>query len=356
MESPGSLEFREYRLPSPEEGAVLTEVVQANVCGSELHTWRGDHPDVKEGVMGHEGVCRIAELGKGVTTDYAGQPVEEGDLITPVYFTFCQRCQPCLEGQYNLCENAYQYLTRSPDEFPHFHGTFGTHYYVQPDQHFYAVPEEVDPGVAAAANCGLSQMLFSIDRIDLQYDETVVVQGAGGLGLNAIAIACERGGRVIVIDGQERRLERAHEFGADHVIDFREHETIGERVARVEELTDGTGADVGIEVAGVPDAFAEGLELVRSGGRYLEVGNVSPGHTTEIDPGRLTRKSVQIQPVVRYEPRVLRRALKFLSSNSDSYPYHKLIDEMFELTDLKRALVRSSERTVTRAGITPKGS
>lgn len=355
LAEPERVEIKEYEVPEPGTGAVVTEVEQANVCGSELHIWRGHHPQVKEGVLGHEVLCRIAELGEGVKIDYAGQPIEEDDLVAPAYFITCQRCPSCLAGEFNLCQNAYRHWSKPPDEPPHFHGTFATHYYIHPNQYFYKIPERLNPKIAAAANCALSQMLFSLDRVDLKYDDSIVVQGAGGLGLNTIAIAKERGAETIVIEGVDGRIERAKEFGADHVIDFREYESVDERAERVRALTDGVGADIGVEVAGVPDAFAEGIHLLRDGGQYLEVGNINPGHMTDFDPGTLTRSMIDIKTAIRYQPWYLKRALEFLDENSERYPYEKLIDAEFELIEVNEALSKSESREITRATLRPHG-
>ncbi|MCH7661683.1 MAG: zinc-binding dehydrogenase [Euryarchaeota archaeon] len=353
LTEPESVEIREYEVPSPKAGALVTEVERANVCGSELHIWRGHHPEVRNGALGHEVLCRVSELGEGVETDYAGEPIAGGDLIAPVYYITCQRCSSCLAGEFHLCQNAYEHWSKSPEEAPHFHGTFATHYYVHPNQYFYKVPEGLDPAIAAAANCALSQVMFGLDETGIEYGDTVVVQGAGGLGLNAIAVANERGAETIVVEGVDERIGRAREFGVDHVVDFREHETVDERAERVRELTDGIGADVGVEVAGIPDAFAEGISLLRDGGRYLEMGNVNPGHTTAFDPGALTRKSIDITSVVRYDPWYLHKALSFLAENAEDYPYDRLIDAEFALTDVEEALARSADRTVTRATLCP---
>lgn len=353
LAEPERVEQREYEVQPPEPGAILTEVERANVCGSELHIWRGNHPEVKEGVLGHEVLCRVAELGEGVETDYAGEPIEEGDLIAPAYYLTCRKCPPCLAGDFHLCENAYRYWSKSPEESPHFHGTFATHYYIHPDQYFYKVPDGLDPAIAAGANCALSQVMFGLHTVGIEYGDTVVVQGAGGLGLNAVAVATERGAETIVIEGAEGRIDRARAFGADHVIDFRDDDTVEARAERVRELTDGVGADVGVEVAGVPEAFAEGIQLLRDGGRYLEMGNVSPGEHTEFDPGLLTRKSIDITAVVRYNPWFLHRALSFLDENKEKYPYSDLIDAEFALEDVEEALARSDSREVTRATLLP---
>lgn len=355
INGPKDLEFQEYEVPEPEPGAVVTEVVRTNICGSELHVWKGDHP-LQDCVLGHEALCRISELGDGVTTDSAGTPVEVGDLVAPVYFQTCTACEYCRRGEFYRCANDYEHTGKSPEIWPHFHAPWATHYYVPPKHHFYKLPPELhnNLNVAAAANCALSQVLFGIDRVGIDYNDTVVIQGAGGLGLNATVVAKEYGAETIVIDGVEGRLDQAERFGADHTIDFREYETVEARAERVREITDGVGADVGVEVAGVPEAFVEGIELLRTGGRYLEMGNVRPGHEADFDPGKLTRKSIDVTSAVEYDPWTLYDALQFLAETIDRYPYEELIDAEFPLTEVDQALEQSENRDVTRATLIPE--
>ena len=351
LSAPERIEYREYDLPEPEPGGLLARVIRANVCGSELHIWRGYHPTVKQCVMGHEMVGRVAALGAGVETDYAGEPLAVGDRIVACYFLTCRKCRACRRGQFNLCERAYQFWMQHPDVAPHFHGTFGTHYCIHPDQYVYRVPDAVPDAIASFANCALSQVYYGIDLANPGPDETIVVQGAGGLGLSAIAVAKERGVRVIAIDGVGYRLEAALAFGADDIVDMREYATPEARVAEVLRLTDGWGADVGLELTGVPAAFAEGIGMIRPGGRYVTIGNVSPGHLTPFDPGLLNRTMIQIIPVIRYQPWYLRKALQLLAATLGRYPWQELVDTDFAFDDVNNALLRSDRREVRRASI-----
>jgi D-arabinose 1-dehydrogenase-like Zn-dependent alcohol dehydrogenase len=345
----------EYK-PDVEEDAVFTEVVQTNVCGSEVHFWKGEFPVPNGAVLGHEAVLRIEELGDEVSTDSAGNRVEEGDLVTPVYFQPCGECAGCSNGQFFACE-----VVKSTGEWmqphsipPHFRGTFGTHYYINPDQRFYKVPENVPNHVAAGANCALSQVIFGLDRANLTQGETLLVQGAGGLGLNATAVAKETGAEVIVVEAAPGRIERAKEFGADHVVDMNEYEDPGERIRRVQELSGGDGADVGIEVAGIPPAFKEGVSMLRNGARYVEMGNIATELTTEFSPAELTVKRINVKALLFYQPWYLEKALDFLSRNAEDYPYDDLLDAEFPLEEAQRALEGSAEQEFTRASLVPE--
>jgi D-arabinose 1-dehydrogenase-like Zn-dependent alcohol dehydrogenase len=84
------------------------------------------------------------------------------------------------------------------------------------------------------------------------------------------------------------------------------------------------------------------------------MGNVSPGHMTDFDPGLLTRRNLQIQSVVRYQPWYLQKALSFLDEHASEYPYDQLIDTEFNLVDVTEALERSGDREVTRATLIPE--
>lgn len=345
----------EYK-PDVEDDAVFTEVVQTNVCGSEVHFWKGEFPVPNGAVLGHEAVLRVEELGDDVTTDSAGNRVEEGDLVTPVYFQPCGECAGCSNGQFYACE-----VVKSTGEWmqphsipPHFRGTFATHYYINPDQRFYKVPENVPNHVAAGANCALSQVIFGLDRANLTQGETLLVQGAGGLGLNATAVAKETGAEVIVVEGAPGRIEHAKEFGADHVVDMNEYEDPGERIRRVQELSGGDGADVGIEVAGIPPAFKEGVSMLRNGARYVEMGNIATELTTEFSPAELTVKRINVKSLLFYQPWYLEKALDFLSRNADDYPYEDLLDAEFPLEEAQRALEGSAEQEFTRASLIPE--
>jgi len=271
-----------------------------------------------------------------------------------VYYETCGECVNCRDGNAAACVVLGIRARRvGPHDPPHFHTPFATHYYIQPGQHVYKVPDNVPDHAASAANCALSQVFFGLDQANLRYEETLLVQGAGGLGLHAMAVAKARGARVIAVDGVDLRLKRAKAFGADQLIDMREYTDTRARVGRVRELTNGLGADVVLEVAGVPQAFLEAINLVRNGGRVIEIGNISMGMTVEVPPALVTFKSIHIIGVATYNPHYLLKALNFLSAHIDKYPYHELVDAEFPLAKAGEAMEKSDRKEVTRAALVP---
>lgn len=350
---PREYEVKEFEVPDPAPGAIVLKVRRANVCGSDLHMLHGDSPALREAVLGHEFVGEVAALGDGVTHDNAGRPVAVGDRVVPVYYVTCRRCGPCLRGDFGMCANSLREWSKNPENAPHFFGGFGTHYYVNPDQYFFTVPDALDDQIVAGANCGLAQMIFALDRTKLGAGSTLVVQGAGGLGLYAVAVAKERGARVIVIDGVPERIALAERFGADEVIDLRALGTVEERTARVQELTGGLGADVVLEVTGYAPAFTEAIALARVGGEIVSVGNlnVGPAFEVSLSPGVITRKSLLIHGVLRYDPWYLERALDFLVRTHEQYPYEALTADAHPFDELDAAIAAGESRSVARASI-----
>jgi L-iditol 2-dehydrogenase len=352
---PEEVEVKEFDVPEPEPGAVLVKVRRANVCGSEVHIYHFHHPLIRECVLGHEFVGEIAALGDGVTTDYAGNPVQLGDRVIAPYYLTCRKCPACLRGDFNLCQRAYAFWANPPEKEPHFTGAFATHYYVHPDQYFYKVPDDVPDEVVAGANCGLTQVLFGLRQVGLTAGDSLVIQGAGGLGLYAAAVGNDMGAQVIVVEGIPERIELAKRFGAESAVDMREHETAGERIEQVKALTDGYGADVVLEVTGVPAAFVEGVGLARPGGTLVEIGNVSVGeeHEVSLAPGLITRKMLRVQGFVRYQPWFLHRALRFLERKHRDHPFDALSDREYGLEDVGEAIEREEGKKVARPAIVP---
>ncbi|MGG1677225.1 zinc-binding dehydrogenase [Neobacillus sp. NRS-1170] len=351
MTEPLKFEVREYDLPETiEPDAVLIEVLQTNVCGSDLHIAKGNLPHLRCGGIGHEVVGRIVKMGERRTTDNAGQPVNVGDRVVPTYIVSCNNCSYCLQGLYSSCLHSNKYMGKQ-NIAPYFHGaTYATHYYIHHDQYFYKVPEGITNQEASSANCALTQVYSAIDKANVKPGDSLVIQGAGGLGINACAVAKERGAKVIIIDTVDSRLELAKRFGADHVINMEGLDLRG-LTKRVRELTNGMGADFGMEVAGVPAAFSQGPHLLRNGGKYIVMGNISIGQKVEVDPAILILKAIKILPFAGYEPMYLYKALQFLERNVNKYPFNELTDAAFTLEEVAAAIDKSIKREVTRATI-----
>ena len=353
------MEIREYPVPEPEPGAILIKVSRANICGSDLHQWRGDINLAALGaplpaILGHEMIGTVAKLGEGILSDSAGQPLAVGDRVVHRYFYPCGRCRACLKGQDAACPVAPLTIMSTCEEPPHFFGAFAEYLYLRPNHTVFKVPDDLTDEMVASANCALSQVIYGLERVGFSLGETIAIQGAGGLGIYATAVAREMGAeKIIVIDGIEERLKLAKAFGADELIDLREIKTPMERALRVKELTGGWGADVVAELVGFPQVIPEGINMLCNGGRYLEMGNINFGMTYEADPSKLVTDNKSIVGVMLYEPYALKQALDFLSRAKDKYPFDKILSRSYPLEEINRAFEEQDKGLVTRSSIVP---
>ncbi len=354
-------EIRELPLPEVEPDGVLIRVTLANICGSDLHFWRGDAPlrlPDDGWIFGHEMTGRVAKAGARLTTDSMGRPLREGDRVVYPYFYPCGRCHACLNLLPAACPNKVG-RPLGPSQFPHFHGAFAEYYYLRPGGAIFAVPESLQDEIVASVNCALSQVIFGLHKTGLGFGQSIVIQGAGGLGVQAAAVAKAMGAApVIVVDQLPGRLELARAFGADHTIDLREVTDRKERVSLIRKLTGGAGADVACDFVGLPAVIPEGIDMLRAGGTYLEIGTISRGLKVEMEPAQLVWGSKKIVGVVMYDPWVIPQALDFLVRRRGQFPFDRLISHKFPLEQIDEAF-RASEwhnresTSITRAALIP---
>ena len=347
-----------------ESGGIRVKVSSAGICGSDLHFWRGELKPIAPGkpgpiILGHELTGVVAAMASDLSTDSIGRPLKEGDRIVFPYFFPCRRCYNCLRGELNHCPSRFRFRA-SINEFPYCNGGFSEYYYLFPGHFVFKVPDELADEAVTAVNCAVSQVVYGLHQSGLRLGDNVVVQGAGGLGINATAAAKEMGAsKVIAIDGLSGRLEMAMQCGADETIDINDYTTPESRVERVKLLTDGRGADVVVEVVGYPSVVPEGLEMLRNGGTYVEVGNIWPGSNVTLDMSKILWGMTRIVPTAHYDPYILPVALDLLVRTRDKYPLTNVMSHNFALEDIEEAFKqaewvgKSEGTTITRALVTP---
>lgn len=349
------LEIREYPLPEVGPEDMLVKIRRANICGSDLHMWRGHGPRLVPGVarvLGHEMMGEVFRLGSRMQHDCLGQPLREGDRVVYSYFVPCGMCAACLQG-IPACPNRYRYwLGQSVEAAPHFRGAYGEYYYLHKGQTVCKVPTTLSDTLVSALNCALCEALYALDQIGIQFGDTVVIQGAGGLGLYATALAKEMGaGQVIVVGRRTDRLALARTFGADATLSCQQM-SVEQCRQYVFDHTRGQGADVVAEFAGAPLAVEAGATLLRPGGRYVWVGNVTPGLRASIDPGTVVRMAQHITGVIGYAPWVVPRALDFLARRSHAYPFAQIISHAMPFPEINAAFACASEGQALRVSLT----
>ena len=356
-------EMRELPVPETEPDGVSVRVTATAVCGSDLHMWRGDgvpaasKPRVPF-VFGHEMMGVVAEKGSKISTDSLRRPLKEGDRVAYAYFFPCMRCYNCIRGEMGACK--FRFGRRPLEEAPVCNGGFAQYYYLRSPQFVFKLPDELDDAAAAPINCALAQVIEALYIAMPRVGDNIVVQGAGGLGINATAVAADMGAnKVIVIDGQNPRLELAKLCGATDVIDLKEFPTPDSRIERVMELTGGIGADVVIELVGFPAAVEEGVRMCRMRGTYLEVGHISPNSMATFDVQELVSNQLRFYAIQHYDPWIIPNAIDFLVRTRGKYPLTNVVSHKFPIERIEEAfstaewLGREGGSEVTRAIVTP---
>ena len=346
------LELTSFELPIElAPGAALCRVRMSTICGSDLHTISGRRIEPAPLILGHEIIGEIITLGEGLTHDGLGQPLAVGDRVTWTIMACCAECFFCTHDLPNKCVGLKKYGHTCCDEYPPLTGGFAEHIVLWPGTGVFRIPDNLSDEVATPANCALATVVCATDAIGVAPGETALIQGAGLLGLNLIALCKEAGcENVLVTDVQPKRLELAKRFGATACINLSQ-DTDDDLAATARDLTDGRGVDVAFEVCGQTDAVASAIGALRTGGRYLIAGLVMAGSRFELDGNQLTRKVLTLKGIHNYAPKHLGQALQFLAACADKYPYGDIVGKTFGLDQINDAVAEAATGRHVRVAV-----
>lgn len=348
------LESQLFELPETlPPGAALCRVRMSTICGSDLHTIFGRRQEPAPLILGHEILGEIVALGDLPENNQSVEPLVVGDRVTWSVMASCGSCFYCKRKLPQKCEKLRKYGHTCCLEAPHLTGGYAEHIYLFPGTAIYRVPETIPDEVAVPANCALSTVINGMEMIRFQAGETVLIQGAGMLGLNLVALCKEaKAAKIIVTDTDANRLAFAARFGADACFNVARCD-LKQLTAAIRNLTDGYGVDVAFEVCGNRAAVVQALEVLRIGGRYLVAGLVSPGNDLGIDGNLLTRKCLTVTGIHNYRPDHLLRGLCFLEQNHLKYPFASLVSESFPLAEINQAVGVAATGKHVRVAVCP---
>lgn len=254
VEKPQVLALKPEAATGPAAGEVLLRVHRAGICGSDLHIYHGSNPfAVYPRVIGHEFSGEVEAVGEGVTDLAPGDHV----VVDPV--VSCGRCYACRVGRSNVCANLEVFGV-------HRDGGFRNRLSV-PAANAIKVDPNLPHAIAALAE-PFSIAANVLSRTGVDAGDTVLVYGAGTVGLTVVQVAKLHGARCIVADLDEARLERARGFGADVVV----HSRTTSVPDAVREENDGLGPTVVIDGAGVPALLEEACRVASPAGRIGLLG------------------------------------------------------------------------------------
>ncbi|NOY57251.1 MAG: alcohol dehydrogenase catalytic domain-containing protein [Actinobacteria bacterium] len=261
---PNRFSVEEVEQPEPGPFELLCRVRAVTICGTDAHLLRGDYPGFWPPsypfIPGHEWSGEVVEVGPGA--ELLGWSV--GDRVAGTSHDACGFCQKCVEGRYNLCENYGN--TRLHRQYGHnWQGSFAE-YVVHGVKSVFHLPDALTFSEGATLDPA-SIALHTANRGGNRPGDTVVVIGPGPVGLLAADAARARGAGRVIVAGRGGRLAKAADLG-NETVDVESEDP----VRAIRNMTDGLGADVILECAGVPQTLQWSLAMARKGGRIAVVG------------------------------------------------------------------------------------
>jgi D-arabinose 1-dehydrogenase-like Zn-dependent alcohol dehydrogenase len=303
----------------PGPGEVLIRLRAAGVCHTDLHLVDGvpDSPSLPL-VPGHEIAGDIAAVGSDVT-----RPVP-GERVAAYYYDGCGECGWCREGLENLCRAAKSKWGFNAD------GGFAE-YVCVPARCALPIPEGLSYAEAAVLGCSGTTAVHVVESIaDVRQGETVVVIGAGGVGLASIQVACAAGATVIAVDPDADSRAAAVKVGAADAIDPGQAPPDEQLRALMPE-----GCDVIVDTVGSDATPRQAIAMVRPRGRVVLVGYT--GRAAGIDVAEVVTREVRVYGSVGATLDEARRTFELAARNllrpvlADTYPLERADEALTRL-------------------------
>lgn len=289
----GIFSIEEVELAPPQAGEVLVKIVASGVCHSDWHVATGTTQHPMPCIAGHEGAGIVQAVGDGVTRVKVGEP------ITLSWTPDCGECFYCQRGQPNLCETYTEPIwngvmldgtsrIRWKGDPVYLYCGLGTfaEYAVVSEPSCIPIKPDLPLESAALVGCAVATGVgAALYTANVKPGESVVVYGAGGIGLNIVQGAALAGATVIIaVDTNDEKMALAKEFGATHTL------LAGDAtLAQIRALTNGRGAEHVFEAVGLPSIQEAALEAVRPGGMLTLVGLSPMGTGTNLPGSIITR-------------------------------------------------------------------
>lgn len=339
FEGPGaSPVIQSVKRPEIPRKAALVQIGACGVCGTDLHILKGHWPKPLPWpfTLGHELAGIIVEKGADLTEDFMGKPLEVGSRLMLPPLMPCGSCYYCVHypETANKCLTPVYYgRYLGFDKAPHLWGGFAEMVYVDldmlPGTKIYKLPDDMPLRLGALSE-PLTSCIRAFNRArkigQFPWNATVVIQGTGPIGILAIAAAMEMGaGRVISVGApEEPRLKLARAFGAEATVNIDELVRPEDRVKQVRDIVGGFGADLVMDCSGHPSAGPEGIEFLRDGGCYVEMGQFTDAGSIDTNWHRFCTKDLTILGSWAFTANDLPLGVDMLYQARDKYPWYDM--------------------------------
>lgn len=347
------LSIQSFHVPELGPGEVTVRIRCATVCASDLHTCLGRRSNPAPSILGHEIAGEIAALHTTGALDFRGRPLAPGDRITWSMLRNCGECFYCRLELVSKCEKLRKFGHEKLDQAGGLFGGYAEYCHLPAGMAIFKIPDHVPDSVAAPASCAAATAAAAIREAGNLDGSTIIVCGAGMLGLTACAMASASKARcVIAVEPDPGRRAVARSFGADLTIDpFAPGADVPASIAGA---TAGRGADLALEFAGTPQACESMLPLLRLGGHLVMAGSVFPSTPMRIRSQDVVTRMLRISGVHNYRPPDLERGLQFLAGEGRGFPFPDLIGGTFPLDRINEAIEFAEINKPPRVAVVPE--
>jgi threonine 3-dehydrogenase len=344
------LELSQFDVPELESGEVLVRIRCCTICGSDLHTFSGLRTEPTPTILGHEAVGSVEHIGSAGCTDANGKPLRMGDRVTWSVAVSCFKCARCLSGLPQKCVNLSKYGHELAIGRQALSGGLAEYILLRAGSTIYTVDEALQDSVVCPSNCATATIAACYRMAGNVSSKRVLILGAGMLGLTAAAFAsAQNASDIVVVDANPSRLARARLFGATATALWDDDS----RLLKEQLPNTCEQLDVVIELSGASEAVAFASEICGIGGKLILAGTVMPTQPVALHPETIVRRCLSIHGVHNYAPQDLRTAIEFLGRSRDRYPFDKLVEKSFRLSDINDAMQFAMQERPVRIAIFP---
>jgi threonine dehydrogenase-like Zn-dependent dehydrogenase len=362
---PGKIEIQEFPTPDLEEGAMLVKPLMCGICGTDKHGYKGESvqyagtPREISGpypaIPGHENVGEIVEINpykNEKKLDFYGKQLQRGDRIVISPDIMCGECYWCRHSYgYTWCNNIRSYGHLDSSVSPYLFGGWSELMYIFPGSHVFKLSDSVSNEMGVLAEPMAVTYALDIAKGHCSQPiegfcsgDTIVVFGVGPIGLcHLIKSRLLGAGKIVAIDKSNYRLEFCKNYGADSVLNVSDTTSL-ERRDFILDMTDGRGADVVIECAGVKEVLIEGIEMLRQGGTFIEVGHFVDVGEIQINPHRhLCAKNIRLIGQTNLSYTGMMPSIDLMLANRDRFDFNNIITHRFPFTKSLEGLLLSMQ-------------
>ncbi len=340
-------DLRTVRRPSVPNRGALIRIDACGVCGTDLHILQGHWPGKLPWplTLGHELAGVVDEIGPGLTCDYMGHPLREGDRVMIPPLMACGSCHYCIHypTRANRCLNPTYYGRKIGFQRPpHLWGGWADMVFLDleafPATKVFRLPDDMPSMVGTLVEpfASVTRAFNRASALGLEgfkAGDSVVVQGSGPIGVLALIAARQRAaGKVVVVGApEEPRLALCRAFGADATVSIDEHQSTDARIAAARDAVGGFGADLVVDCSGAPQAGPEGIEMLRDGGTFVEMGQFTDAGSIDTNWHRICVKEVQVLASWAFTPDEVAQGMHNLHAIQEDYDWSRM-QRTFPLT------------------------